>query len=477
MTPLTSAPPAPPAPTSTVAGLLSRFGPPDGRPVPAWLSRARRSAAEWATGRGFPTRKDEDWRYTPLGPLLGVPFERPEAAAGRRVSPATIDRSSIDASIARMTFVNGLFAPHLSSLTGLPAGVTVTSLASALAGGGASLEAFFSPAPGEHGHAFEAISTALAEDGAVISVAPGTLVDGLIELLFYSDGDGIPILSNPRSMIVAGPGSRLAVVETYAGVAGAVTCTNAVTQVVVARGATVEHYKVQDESDTGFHLGLLDVRQGPDSRLSSLSLALGSRIARHEVRVRLEGEGAHTTINGLYLPGGDRHHDNPVLVVHAAPRCTSRQLYKGIAADRGHGVFNGRIVVLPAAPGADASQTNQNLLLSDHAEIDTRPRLEIRTDDVKCTHGAAVGALDPDAIFYLRSRGVPLEQAKAMLTAAFARQILDTIAAVPLRTHLETLVAAHLTTPPSPDRSPAGPGLAPVGDTPSDADNHRTGRP
>ncbi len=239
----------------------------------------------------------------------------------------------------------------------------------------------------------------------------------------------------------------------------------------------MEHYKVQDEPDTGFHLGLLDVRQGPDSRFSSLSLALGSRIARHEVRVRLEGEGAHTTINGLYLPGGDRHHDNPVLVVHAAPRCTSRQLYKGIAADRGHGVFNGRIVVLPAAPGTDASQTNQNLLLSDHAEIDTRPRLEILTDDVKCTHGAAVGALDPDAIFYLRSRGVPLEQAKAMLTAAFARQMLDTIAPDPLRTHLETLVAAHLTTPPTPDRSSAGPGLAPVGDTLSNANNPRTGRP
>ena len=173
------------------------------------------------------------------------------------------------------------------------------------------------------------------------------------------------------------------------------------TQVVVGRGATVEHYKIQDEPDTGFHLGLLDVRQGPDSRFSSLSVALGSRIARHEVRVRLEGEGAHTTINGLYLPGGDSHHDNPILIEHAAPRCTSRQLYKGIATDRGHGVFNGRIVVLPAAPGTDASQTNQNLLLSDHAEIDTRPRLEILTDDVKCTHGAAVGALDPDAIFYL----------------------------------------------------------------------------
>jgi Fe-S cluster assembly protein SufD len=477
VTSLASAPPASPAATPTVARLLSRFGLPAGGIIPPWLGRARRAALEWATGRGFPTRKDEDWRYTPLGPLLGVPFERSKAAAGRRVSPAAIDRSSSDASIARLTFVNGFFAPHLSSLTGLPAGVTVTNLAAALAAGGGGLETFFCPVPGENGHAFDGINTALAEDGAVIRVAPGTLVDGLIELLFYADGDGIPVMANPRSMIVAGEGSRLTVVETYIGPVGSPTCTNAVTQVVVARGATVQHYKVQDEPDTGFHLGLLDVRQGPVSRFSSLSLALGSRMARHQVRVRLEGEGAHTTVNGLYLPDGDRHHDNPVLVVHAAPRCTSRQLYKGIAADRGHGVFNGRIVVLPAAPGTDASQTNQNLLLSDHAEIDTRPRLEILTDDVKCTHGATVGALDPDAIFYLRSRGVPLEQAKVMLTAAFAGQMLDTIAPDPLRTHLETLVAAHLTTSPTPDRSSPGPGLAPVGDTLSNANSPRTGRP
>ncbi len=301
-------------------------------------------------------------------------------------------------------------------------------------------------------------------------------MDGLIELLFYSDGRGSPVMSNPRSMILAGPGSRLAVVETYAGTAGSTTFTNTVNRVVVGSGATVDHYKIQDEPDTGFHLGLLDVRQGPDSRFSSLSVALGSLIARHEVRVRLEGEGAHTTINGLYLPGGDRHHDNPILVEHVAPRCTSRQLYKGIATDRGHGVFNGRIVVRPGAPGADASQTSKNLLLSDHAEIDTRPRLEILTDDVKCTHGAAVGALDADAIFYLRSRGVPLEQALAILTTAFAHEMLETIREAPLRTHLETLVDAHLATPPIPDRLPTRPGLASAGDTPSTAHADRTSR-
>ncbi len=477
MTSLTSSPPAAPPTTPTVARLLSDLALPPGGSAPDWLTQSRQAAAEWATRRGFPTRKDEDWRYTPLAALLDISFERSDAAAGRRISPADIDRSSIDAPIARLTFVNGFFASHLSSLAGLPTGVTVTNLASALAGGGVGLEAFFSPAPGEHGHAFDAINTSLAEDGALIYVAPGTVVSGLIELFFYSIGRGTPVMSNPRSMIVAGPGSRLALLETFAGPVGTPTCTNAVTRVIVGAGATVEHYQIQDEDDAGFHLGLLDVRQGADSRFSSLSLALGARIGRHEVRVRLEGEGAHTAINGLYLPGGDSHHDNPVLIVHAAPRCTSRQLYKGIAADRGHGVFNGRIVVLPGAPGTDASQTNKNLLLSDHAEIDTRPRLEILTDDVKCTHGAAVGALDADAIFYLRSRGVPLEQAKAMLTAGFAAEILDATEAEAVRTHLETLVAAHLTTHPTTDGSPGSPGLAPVGDTPSNGDSNRTDRP
>ena len=219
----------------------------------------------------------------------------------------------------------------------------------------------------------------------------------------------------------------MTVIETYAGTTGDATCTNAVTQVVLDEGAQVEHYKIQDEPETAFHLALLDVRQGPDSRFSSGSVALGSKIARNEVHVRLEGEGAKVSIDGLYLPRGDQHHDNPILIEHAAPRCTSRQLYKGIVDEHGHGVFNGRIIVWPDAFGTDASQTNKNLLLSDHAEVDTRPRLEIFTDDVKCTHGAAVGALDEEALFYLRSRGVPHQAARALLTYAFAREMLDLI--------------------------------------------------
>jgi Fe-S cluster assembly protein SufD len=429
---------------ATVADLLSRLGFPPGGPGPAWLTQARHASVEWATARGFPTLKDEDWRYTRLGPLLDVPFER--AGAGRRVSLAMIDALSIEATSTRLVFVNGFFAPELSLLTELPEGVTVTNLASVPAEGGAGLEPFFSRPFGEYDHAFTALNTCLFEDGAFIQVAADTLVTTPIELVFLSDAQRCPIIANPRSLILAGPASRVAVVETYAGTSGGATCTNAVTQVVIDEGARVEHYKIQDEPDTAFHLALLDVRQGPGSRFSSGSVALGSKIARNEVRVRLEGEGAEVSIDGLYLPRGDQHHDNPILIEHAAPRCTSRQLYKGIVDERGHGVFNGRIIVWPDAPGTDASQTNKNLLLSDHAEIDTRPRLEIFTDDVKCTHGAAVGALDEEALFYLRSRGVPHEAARALLTYAFAREMLDLIESESLRAHVETLVASQLLT-------------------------------
>ena len=430
----------------TVAELLSRLGlPPSGR-GPAWLTQARHRSAEWAIMRGFPTIKDEDWKYTRLGPLLDVPFERAEAGAGHRISPATVEALTIDAESTRLVFINGFFAPELSSMTEVLDGVTVTNLASVLAEGGTGLEPFFSHPFAEFDHAFTALNTCLFEDGAFIHLPAGALVTAPIELVFLSEAHGSPVVSNPHSLILASPGSRVAVVETYAGTTGAITCTNAVTQVVLGEGAQVEHYKIQDETDTGFHLALLDVRQGPESRFSSGSVALGSKIARNEVRVRLEGEGAEAAIDSLYLPCADQHHDNPILIEHAAPRCTSRQLYKGIADERGHGVFNGRIIVWSGAEGTDASQTNKNLLLSDHAEIDTRPRLEIFTDDVKCTHGAAVGALDEDALFYLRSRGVPYEKARSLLTYAFAREVMDLIPSESLRAHVETLVAGRLLT-------------------------------
>ena len=413
---------------------------------PAWLTGARRSASDWVHAHGFPTRKDEDWRYTRLEPILAVPFERASLGPSLRRAPMAINGLGAGLGGARLIFVNGRFAPELSRVEELPTGVRVTNLASVLAEGDERLESIFSRTFAPFHHAFAALNTALSDDGAFVSLPAGAAVEAPIELVFFSETDGAPLVSNPRSVVLAGPGSQATIVETHTGLPGEVYCTNAVTEVIVEAGANVAHYQVQDEADSAFHLALLDVRQDRESHFSSHVFALGSHIARHEVRVYLEGEGADVSLGGLYMPRGDQHHDNPVLVEHAAPRGTSRQLYKGVVDEHGHGVFNGHIVVRRDAFGTDAGQTNKNLLLSDDAEIDTRPRLEILTDDVKCAHGAAVGRLDEDALFYLRSRGVPEQMARGILTYAFAREMVDLIPFEPLRARVEELVADRLAT-------------------------------
>ncbi len=431
---------------TAVVGDLSRLEPRPNGHHPAWLTEARRTAFGWVAKHGFPTLKDEDWRYTRLDPILDIPFEPAVPGVGHRLSSSTIDALAADLGGTRLVFLNGHFAPELSWLTELPEGATVTNLASVLAEHSELLEPLLSRPFGQHHNAFTALNAALAEDGAFVHLPGGTTVEEPIQLVFFSDTGGSPLVSSPRSVVLAGPGSRMAIVETYAGVPGDVYCTNAVTDVVLDEGAQVEHYKVQDEPETAFHLALLDVRQGRDSRFSSHSVALGSSIARHEVRVGLEAEGAEVSLDGLYMPGGDQHHDNPILIEHAAPHCTSRQLYKGVLDGHGQGVFNGRVVVCPGAAGTDASQTNKNLLLSDHAEVDTRPRLEILADDVKCTHGAAVGRLDEDAVFYLRSRGVPHLAARGLLIYAFVNEMVERLRLEPLRSRVEKLVAHRLAT-------------------------------
>ena len=413
---------------------------------PAWLTDARRAAFEWVTEHGFPTLKDEDWRYTRLGPILDIPFKPAAAGMGHRLSPSTIDELAGDMGGTRLVFVNGHFAAELSRLAELPEGATVTNLASVLAQDAQQLEPLLSRPFAAHHHAFTALNAALTEDGAFVHLPAHTTVDEPIHLVFFSDTGGSPLVSSPRSVVLAGLGSRVAIVETYLGVPGDVSCTNAVTEIVLEEGAELEHYKVQDEPETAFHLALLDVRQGRGSRFSSHSVALGSSIARHEVRVGLEAEGAEVRLDGLYMPRGDQHHDNPILIEHAAPHCTSHQLYKGVLDGHGRGVFNGRVVVRPGADGTDAAQTNKNLLLSDHAEVDTRPRLEIFADDVKCTHGAAVGQLDEDAVFYLRSRGVPHQAARGLLIYAFVNEMVERLCLDPLRSRVEKLVARRLAT-------------------------------
>jgi len=418
---------------------------------PGWLAEVKRSGLQWVAEHGFPTLADEDWKYTRVDAILDLPFEACVAGMNNGLSPSAIDELAGDLGGPRLVFVNGYFAPELSSLTTLPEGATVTSLAEVLATDAELLEPFLSlPLSTQHrgqphaqDHAFIALNAALCEDGAFIQIPPDTTLPAPIHLVFLSEAGASPLVSSPRSVVLAGARSRATIVETHVG-SGGVYLKNAVTEVVLDEGAQIEHYKVQDEADTAFHMAALHVRPGRNSSFSAHTLALGAAIARHEVWVRLEAEGAEVTLNGLYLPEGNQHHDNPTLIEHVAPRCTSRQLYKGVLGGHGRGVFNGNIVVGPEALGTVAHQTNKNLLLSDTAEVDTRPRLEILTDDVRCTHGAAVGQLDEEAVFYLRSRGVGHQEARGMLTYAFAGEMLNLIGVEPLRNHVQNKVAKRL---------------------------------
>ena len=427
-------------PVRSAGGVLADLKPKRDGGDPGWLAEARLNALEWVRTHGFPSRTDEDWKYTGLDPILAVPFEAATAGSGPRVTADLISTASIDLGGPRLVFVNGHLSAEFSRLTGLPAGAVVTTLASVLAGSPDRLEQFYSHTPGEH-HAFAAFNDVFAEDGAFIHLTPGTTVDEPIQLVFFSDTEGVPLMSSPRSVIIADADSRATIIETYAGINNDVYFTNAVTEVVLADSAQIDHYKVQNEPVTAFHLALLDVQQARNSRFSSRLIMLGSSIARHEVRVLLDGVEAEVSLDGIYLPQGEQLHDNAIFVDHVATNCTSHQLYKGVLDGRGHGVFNGHIMVRHGADGTDANQKNKNLLLSDRAEVDTRPRLEIYTDDVKCTHGAAVGQMDDEALLYLRTRGIPLEAARGLLVYAFVQEMVDRIELEPLREQLAKLVA------------------------------------
>jgi len=412
---------------------------------PSWLNSLRRSAFEWVGVHGFPTAKDEAWKHTRVAPILEIPFAPAEPGARRALSPGDVIELAGELGGPRLVFVNGYFVPELSALKSLPEGVKLGSLASVFAQEGEALESLLWRRFRERPQAFTALNIALGEDGAFIRIPAHTTVEEPIHLVFISDAGVTPLVSHPLSVVFAGTGSRATIVETHTGIAGSIYLSNTVTEIVLDEGAVVDHYKVQNEAESAFHLGLMDVRQGRASRLSAHSVALGAALARHEVKVTLEAPEAQVALNGLYLPRGRQHLDNPTTIEHAAPHCTSRELYKGVVDGHGRGIFDGRIVVRPGAMKTDASQTNKNLLLSAAAQAYTRPRLEIFADDVKCAHGAAVGQLDDEALYYLRTRGIPQQQARDLLTYAFASEMVELIQVPPLRCRVQQMLAARFT--------------------------------
>ena len=389
---------------------------------------------------GFPTMRQEAWRFTNVGPIARTTYAR---ATSRAVAAADV-APWLYAGAAHLVFVDGVFAPALSAAGELPAGVTFRSLREAIAAGDPAVahlgrHAGFDDAP------FAALNTALFEDGALLHLARGTVCAQLLQVLFLSTGDPAePRVSYPRLLVVADEHSSAVLVESYATVGEGETLAVPVSELVFGPDAVVDHYRLAQEGPTNAQVGLQQLHCDRGAHPTSYSVVTGGSLVRQDVRAILDGEGVDAILNGLYLTRGRQHVDHQMYVEHRAPRCGSHELYKGILEERSRAVFNGLIHVLPGAQKTDAKQTNRNLLLSNEALVNTNPQLRIFADDVKCTHGSTVGQLDEEAVFYLRSRGIGEEAAKSLLTYAFARDVIDRIKAPAIRHDLEELLLARL---------------------------------
>jgi len=420
-----------------------------GRPAPeaAWLRRQREEAIERFQERGFPTVAEEDWRFTNVAPIARTAFRRPAPGEASGVGAADVAAFGFERAFAghQIVFVDGRLAPGLSSITP-EGGLQIGSLAEVLSREPERLQSRLGRVVSGGSSSFADLNAAFFEDGAFVFIPPGLAVEKPIHLVFMSSrGTGsAPMLSHPRTVVVAGRGSQAQVVESYAGAPGAAYLANAVTEIVLEDGAGLEHYKVQRESEAAFHVGLTAVVQGRASRFKSHSFALGGRLARNDVRQLFAAEGGECELNGLFAVAGEQHTDTHTVIDHAQPHCTSRELYKGILDGKSRGVFVGRILVREGARKTDAHQTNKNLLLSREALVDSVPQLEILASDVKCKHGSTTGQLDPAALFYLRSRGIPEAAARSLLVCAFASDVVGRVRVPALKAGLERHLREHL---------------------------------
>jgi Fe-S cluster assembly protein SufD len=417
-----------------------------GRDEPDWLADTRRAGFERFAALGFPAPQLEDWRFTNVAPVAEASFAGPVNGTRSFAARTALARAvAIEPSPNHLIFVNGRYAPELSRLERLPAGAVVGSLAAAVRDGGGILESHLTRQAAYREQAFVALNTAFLDDGVLIHIPDGAVVEEPILVVFVSLAEGEPSVAHPRVLIVAGKRSRMAVVESYIAAEGAARYfTNAVTEIVLEAEATVEHCKLQWESLDAFHIATLVAKQGRGSRLACHSVSVGGALVRNDALALLDGEGADCLLNGLYLAGGAQHVDNHTVIDHIGAHSTSLETYKGVLGGTSHGVFSGRIVVRPEAQQIVARQTNKNLLLSEDAVVNTKPQLEINANDVKCYHGATVGMLDDDALFYLRSRGLDRHAARAMLIQAFMSDVVAGIGINSVRERLEAVVAGWL---------------------------------
>jgi Fe-S cluster assembly protein SufD len=413
---------------------------------PAWLANLREKAGAAFESLDFPTTRNEEWKYTNVGPILKVPYREsfdPELKGLKRLTARDIEPFTFaESRDSQLVFVNGAFSRELSNLA---------SANGCAAGNLAEIPSEHANVAREHLAAyadyrdatFTALNTASLGDGAFVYVPGGKAVDAPIHLLFVSTAEE-PVASHPRVLIVAGAGAVATVIESYVSLGEGIYFTNAVTEVVVKEDAVITHYRLQQESEQAFHVGATQVHQERASNYASYAVSLGARVARHDLNVALTDENIETTIDGLYVVTGEQHTDSHTSIDHQKPRSVSNQLYKGILDGRSRAIFNGKVFVREGALLTDARQLNKNLLLSSDAHVDTKPQLEIFADDVKCAHGATVGQLEDEELFYLTTRGITPERARALLTYGFAEDVISRIKLKSAREHLDRVILDKL---------------------------------
>jgi Fe-S cluster assembly protein SufD len=411
---------------------------------PGWLANLRRSAIEKFDELGFPTTRHEEWKYTNVEPIAGLEFREPRQYDMTISTQSLLSLSFADGVRNRLVFVDGWYCAEHSATANLPAGVRVQSLAELLRNENAIAAPWLTRYARFDDNPFVALNTAFMEDGAAIFLPKHCRPEEPIYAIFVSSGGADPVVSHPRNLFVCGEGSHVKIVESYSGLGKGGYFTNPVTEIAAAPDSLIDHYRLQSEGEGALHVGAVYARLEHNASLTSHSVTLGGALVRNDVNAVLDGEGAECTLNGLYLTDARQHIDNHTDIEHTQPRAVSRELYKGILSGQAHVVFNGKILVHKAAQKSDARQTNKNLLLSKNAVVNSKPQLEIYADDVKCSHGSTIGQLDRDALFYLRSRGIGADDAKSLLSYAFAAEILNRVKIAPLRERLDEFLLDKL---------------------------------
>jgi Fe-S cluster assembly protein SufD len=412
-----------------------------GSQQPKWLQPVRKAGIDNFAELGFPKLSDEDWRFTNVAPIANLPFSLARETLVNGAETRALDAAAFTKlSGHRLVFVNGFFSAKLSSIKPVSGGVRIENLSAALAKDSGFIEKHLGKYAHTANNTFAALNQAFFTDGAFIFVPAGVAVAGPVQLIYISSAKNSGDVILPRNLVLADANSKLTVVESYISTGNVAYFTNAVTEILAGNNAAVEHIKLQDEAADAFHIATIAGEFGRASNVTVHSFALGAKLSRTNIRTKLAGEGLECILNGLYLTRGEQLADHHMIVEHAQPHCASHEYFNGILDDKSKGVFHGRILVRQIAQKTDAKQTNKNLLLSDDATADTKPQLEIYADDVKCTHGATIGQLNDESIFYLRARGIGRENARRMLIHAFAGEIIERVKCAPVRGELDKLV-------------------------------------